>query len=171
MRPRKFDPKKSGPKKSGPRNSGPRNSSPRKFSPSRLLLALIVGGVCIGALFSAVTAVSAWREAAAPHVGDLIAFNATGVPMRGKQIEVKTRTQAYCVLDLGTLRSTGGSFSIEAVRETEGFEAHWAGPRTTVGPGDCGVSAELLLSAQQIRLLSITSQTAASGIYPGDNRT
>jgi hypothetical protein len=166
MRRRKF-----GPKKSDPRKSGPRKPGPRKFSLSRLVPALIVGGVCIGALFSAVTAVSAWREAAAPHVGDLIAFNATGVPMRGKQMAVKTRTHAYCVLDLGTLRSTGGSFSIEAVRETEGFEAHWAGPRTTLGPGDCGVSAELLLSAQQIRLLNITSQTAAPGIYPGDNRT
>ena len=142
---------------------------PKKLNLTRLLPALIVFAVCIGALFSAVEAVSAWREASAPHIGDLITFNATGVPMRGKQIDVKTRTHSHCILDLGTLRASGGSFSVEAAGEAQRFDVHWAGPRTMAGLGDCGPSAELVLTEQQIRLLTITSMSA--GIYPGDDRT
>jgi hypothetical protein len=144
---------------------------PKKPALVRLLPTLIVGAVCMGALFSAVAAVSAWKEATGPHVGDLIAFNGSGLPMRGKQLDVKTRNHAHCILDLGTLRSNGGSFSVEAARDAERFEVHWAGPHTMIGPGDCGASAELVLSAQQIRLLSVTSQSATTGIYPGDDRT
>jgi hypothetical protein len=137
----------------------------------RLLPTLLVLGICTAALFSAVGAVSAWRQSTAPHVGDLIAFNATGVPMRGKQIDVRTRTRDHCILDLGTLRSNGGSFSVEAARDAERFDVHWAGPRTTIGPGDCGTSAELILSEQQIRLLTVTSLSGTTGIYPGYDRT
>jgi hypothetical protein len=138
---------------------------------TRLIPTLIVFAVCIGALFSAVTAVSAWRQATAPHIGDLIAFNATGVPMRGKQIDVRTRSHDHCILDLGVLRGSGGSFSIEAARDAERFDVHWAGRHTTGGAGDCGASAELVLSAQQLRLLTITSQSASADVYPGDDRT
>lgn len=143
---------------------------PKKFRIFSLLPTLIVGAVCIGALFSAVSAVSAWKEASAPHVGDLIAFNATGVPMRGKQIAVSTKAHSQCILDLGILRSNGGSFSIEAAKDQQRFDVHWAGLHTTTGPGDCGPSAELVLSAQQIRLLTVTSQSPGIGIYSGDDR-
>src|SRR5262245_55427367 len=46
-----------------------------KWSVLRLLPTLVLGGICITAVFSGAAAVSEWRAASAPHVGDMIAFH------------------------------------------------------------------------------------------------
>ena len=108
-------------------------------------------------LLSGASAVSAWREASAPHVGDMIAFHPSGWTNAGKRLTVLTQAGKACLLELGTLRRSGGSFIIEGPASDGGFVVHWAGPRTSRGKDDCGASADVILDAQQLELLSVAA--------------
>jgi hypothetical protein len=98
-----------------------------------------------------------------PKVGDFLVF-AAGDP-RGDdgniRIAVHRSGQSGCVLDLGTIRQTGGSLVVEArvLRPVPGFRLHWAGERTSSAGDDCGNSADLFLGNGDLGSLA----TAAGG--------
>jgi hypothetical protein len=133
-----------------------------KLSALRLLPTLILGGICITAVFSGAAALSAWRAASAPHVGDMIAFHPTRATSAGKRLTVLTRAGSTCALELGTLQGSGGSFIVERPAPGDRFIVHWAGQRTSRGNEDCGPSADVLLDAQQLGMLG-TAALASGG--------
>jgi hypothetical protein len=128
-----------------------------KRSVLRLVPTLILGGICITAALSGASAVSAWREAAAPHVGDMIAFHPNGSTAVGKQLTVLTKAGTACALEMGTLQGSGGSFIIERPAPGGRFLVHWAGQRTSRGNADCGSSADVILDAQQLDMLGVAA--------------
>jgi hypothetical protein len=124
-----------------------------KRSVLSLLPSLILGGIFVTAALSGASAVSAWREAAAPHVGDMIAFHPNGSTTAGKRLTVLTKAGTTCMLETGTLQGSGGSFIIERPAPGNRFLVHWAGQRTSRGNADCGSSADVILDAQQLDIL------------------
>ncbi len=123
----------------------------------RLLAPAIGVGVCFTVMLTGMSAFSAWREASAPHVGDMIAFRPSGTEGAGKRINVRTAAGRPCVLALGTLRGVGGSFIVESPAPADRYVVHWAGERTSRGSTDCGVSADIVLDARQLEALGIAA--------------
>jgi len=138
-----------------------------KRSVLRLLPTLAMGGICVTFAFSCVQAMSAWREASAPHIGDMIAFHPAGGTGAGKRLIVQTRSGTVCGLELGTLQASGGSFVVERPVPGERFIVHWAGQRTSRGKGDCGSSADVLLNAKQLDMLGVAALASAGHPDPG----
>jgi len=92
-----------------------------------------------------------------PRIGDIIAFEATPkvTPGSGQRIVVHRPGAFGCVLDLATIRQTGGSLVIEAQMAPEGssYRLHWAGERTTADSGNCGASADLIVGWRDLEVL------------------
>ncbi len=128
-----------------------------KLSVFRLLPGVIGVSVCAAVMFSGVAAVSAWREASAPHVGDMIAFQAGGSASGVRRLTVSTKAGHACQLELGTLRASGGSFIVEGPATDGRFLVHWAGQRTSQGPANCGASADIVMDARQLEVLGIAA--------------
>jgi hypothetical protein len=134
----------------------------RKLKASRVLMPAVTGGICMIMLMSAMNAVADWRNAS-PAVGDLIAF--APQPAFGSSepevMSVKSLPNAVCVLDTGVLRRSGGSFMIQSRIDAEDgvVIAHWAGPRTSEGPDDCGNGSELVLDREQLSRLASAAET------------
>lgn len=123
----------------------------------RLLPSFAVAGVAVAAALSGASALSAWRDAAAPHIGDMISFRAGGTGQPGKRVTVVRQKGGTCVLDLGVLHGSGGSFIVEGPAPDERFLLHWAGPRTERGAANCGASAEIILTVRQIEVLGVAA--------------
>jgi hypothetical protein len=98
-----------------------------------------------------------------PEVGDLVTFNpARPAPLdNGTRLTAARSRQTSCVLDLPTIQQSGGSLVIEqrGIGPGQSYRAHWAGPRTSEDPSDCGPEADLTLSQFDIDTLA----TAAGG--------
>ena len=129
-----------------------------------------VGGVLLGvaaiALAGMVGTIGLLREVGelGPKVGDIVSFD----PVRNLSRDMKAliaatpadeRTEATCVLDARAIHATGGSLVIEAkeLGKPRGYRVHWAGPRTSDGGKDCGMSAELLLGQDDIEILAMAA--------------
>jgi hypothetical protein len=123
----------------------------------RLLPPVIVIAVTVTVMLTGAAAFSAWREASAPQVGDMIAFRPSGTEVPGKQLSVRTADGRACVLAVGTLRRVGGSFIVESPAQDDHFVVHWAGERTSVGGTNCGSSADIILDARQLELLGVAA--------------
>ncbi len=103
-------------------------------------------------------------------VGDIIAFepSADAAPYTDSRIVVHRAGQFGCVLDLATIRQSGGSLVIESRLTGEGsnYRLHWAGQRTTADSGDCGHSADLIVDRSDLDSLAL----AAGGYGVGRKR-
>jgi hypothetical protein len=124
----------------------------------RAMLPVLLGAVF---LLTAETAMDALTDLAraTPRVGDILAFTPSpAVPAEQNPRFVVHRSDASgCVLDLDAMRQTGGSLVVESELATEenGFRVHWAGERTTTGAGNCGTSADLIVNARELKILSL----------------
>nr|WP_294518032.1 hypothetical protein [uncultured Rhodopila sp.] len=100
---------------------------------------------------------------AIPQVGDIVVFAPANTRDDDSKIRIAVHRpgQPGCVLDLGTIRQTGGSLVVEArlSRPIPGFRLHWAGERTSVENDDCGSSADLFVGKGDLGSLV----TAAGG--------
>ncbi|HVY16365.1 MAG TPA: hypothetical protein VHB27_14160 [Rhodopila sp.] len=128
-----------------------------KKSLARLLPSLIVVAVAVATLASGMSALSAWRAASAPQIGDMISFRPGVSGSPGLRLDVARRQGGTCVLDLGMLSGSGGSFIVEGPAPDGRYLVHWAGPRTSQGASNCGASAEIVLDARQVELLGIAA--------------
>lgn len=107
-------------------------------------------------------------DALSPQTGDVITFVpppsgiVTGqasltVPLVGQSLA------AFCALDPGVMRQSGGSLMVEAVANDAArrYRVHWAGARTSDSPADCGRAADLLLTPNDFAVLSFAATAPA----------
>ncbi|HVY13764.1 MAG TPA: hypothetical protein VHB27_00950 [Rhodopila sp.] len=127
---------------------------------SQLSNGLTVGGA---ALVAALLVAGAGKVARDPvSVGDIITFEpdpgaiTTVSTLPSGRIAAHRPDQYGCILDLDTLRRFGGSLVTEARLASEGqsYRLHWAGERTAPDSGDCGSSADLILSRRDLNRLA-----------------
>jgi hypothetical protein len=109
------------------------------------------------------------RQAAefGPSVGDIIVFD----PARAVGFESEARLTVgrsnggNCVLDLGTVRRSGGSLVLEqrGAAPDRLYRGHWAGGRTSDDrQTDCGTATDLVLTPSDMGALA----ASAGGIGP-----
>jgi hypothetical protein len=97
-----------------------------------------------------------------PDVGEIVTFDPGDGPKHWEQPGIPARRALAaaanngCVLMPSVIASGGGSFVIEAKQLAlpPVFVVHWSGPRTDDGARDCGRSADLTLSLNQLRALA-----------------
>lgn len=127
---------------------------------ARLLLPALLGATAGMTAASVVNLVSSAVMDNA-KVGDIIAFEPSHdiPPDVEARVAVHRLAQFGCVLDLNTIRHTGGSLVIEARLSGEGdsFRLHWAGERTTTDSGDCGQNADLIVDHADLDNLALAA--------------
>jgi hypothetical protein len=108
-----------------------------------------------------------------PKVGDIVAFKPGSEDTDMWQITVPAASVsatglplAECSLDPNVMATNGGSLVVERVEEEPSlrYRIHWAGSATTKTSGDCGSSANLMLSRIDLQRLA----NAAGGFGVGD---
>lgn len=123
---------------------------------------LVTGIVGVLAVPVAVNLPSWMGTAVVPSVGEIARFTpAAASDGIGRAVEPSVRTNAgrACVLDSDAMASGGGSLLVAAqAAGGRDYTVHWAGARTSYGAGDCGRSAELVLSRH-----SLVALMAAAG--------
>jgi hypothetical protein len=129
-------------------------------------MATAVYGMIAGALTVLVIIAASLRVAQvmSPRTGDMIVFDpAKAVVMNGHAevaaLPVGATAATRCLLDPRIMQRFGGSFVVESATLRPGFSyrVHWAGTHTSTAPTDCGNSADLLLTADGLTLLSIAA--------------
>jgi hypothetical protein len=92
-------------------------------------------------------------------VGDILAFTATpeAPALETSRFIVQRLDASGCVLDFNAIRRSGGSLVVESEVDAAkpGFRVHWAGERTTAGAGNCGDNADLIVSAQELKMMAL----------------
>jgi hypothetical protein len=133
---------------------------------SRALVPPVVGAVCVLGLVTTVNVVSKLTH----HLGDIVAFTASKRIPAGEstRLLVHRQNQYGCVLDLNTLRRSGGSLIVENQLGTgRTFRVHWAGPHSSAGTADCGAQADLIVEKHDLDILAL----AAGGYGVGRHHT
>ncbi|WP_428493446.1 hypothetical protein [Rhodopila sp.] len=115
---------------------------------------------CLLAVAVAVNAVVALAFAA-PRVGDIVAFAPSAAMASGDdtRLVAHRRGRADCILDVGVLRRSGGSLVVDAQLFGDGddFRIHWAGPRTSDDPRNCGGDVDLIVGQRELNLLALAA--------------
>lgn len=133
--------------------------------PALLAVAIMVTG-CMTTL--AVLQLDAFR----PGLGDIVAFEPTtaGTDLWQLAIEANRVSPAgspavECALDPNVMAEKGGSLIVEGRQDkpTLLYRVHWAGSATARLRGDCGDSADLLVSRTDLQRLA----NAAGGFGTG----
>jgi hypothetical protein len=99
-----------------------------------------------------------------PKVGDIVAFD----PMDRMSRDMRARIAAIpaddrpgvaCVLDVRAMHAAGGSVVIEArePRSTFAYRVHWSGDHSSNDGADCGRSADLMVSLEDIETLAMAA--------------
>lgn len=107
-----------------------------------------------------------------PAVGDIVSFDVAAAGFDQAPVTVSRADAAIgehsCVLRPRTLVNGGGSLVIEGreLGQRGAFRVHWAGPRTSPGGEDCGRSAELLVSPNDL----VTLAASAGGFGVGHKK-
>lgn len=130
-------------------------------SMARTLLPVAVGAGCMIVLLCIVNGIAATTKTA-PASGDIVSFQPTSVMPAGNDVRIAVRRaggQPDCMLDLGTLRHTGGSLVVESevTPAADAFQVQWAGERTTTDADDCGGNATLILRARDLNMLALSA--------------
>ncbi len=128
------------------------------LGPFTILLYVIAFTLCLTACllrFSQMSQVG-------PDVGAIVMFDPAEGPKYWEQPGILVRFAASpaperaCVLMPSVISATGGSFVIEAKHLTHPpvFVVHWSGRRTDRGARDCGRSADLVVTLNELRMLA-----------------
>ncbi len=99
-----------------------------------------------------------------PSVGDIVSFD----PLDSMSRDIHARLAAMpadgkpgvaCVLDVGAMHAGGGSVVIESrqLGTDLGYRVHWAGAQSSGDAADCGASADLLVSMEDIEVLAMAA--------------
>jgi hypothetical protein len=108
-----------------------------------------------------------------PKVGDIVAFKPGSEDTDMWQITIPATAVsaigsplAECSLDPNVMEANGGSLVVEGVEDKPAlqYRVHWAGSATAKINGDCGQSANLVLSRTDLQRLA----NAAGGFGVGD---
>jgi hypothetical protein len=125
-------------------------------------------GCVVGALLaSSVAVVSAARTLElGPKVGDILVFR-PGLQISAdwdfSAVTTGDQLPVSCTLKPVVMGSGGGSLVVEErLDHPRAFRVHWAGGRTTAGGGDCGATADLIVSGPDLQLL--TNAVGGAGV-------
>ncbi len=99
-----------------------------------------------------------------PAVGDIVSFD----PLDSMSRDMHARLTAMpadgkpgvaCVLDVRAMHASGGSVVIESRQPGTdlGYRVHWAGAQSSGDAANCGTSADLLLSIEDIEVLAMAA--------------
>ena len=99
-----------------------------------------------------------------PKVGDIVAFDPLDPISRDMHARLPAmvagdKPGVACVLDVRAMHTNGGSVIIEA-REPQpsfGYRVHWAGARSSDDGTDCGSSADLFVSLEDVQTLAMAA--------------
>ncbi|HUB48934.1 MAG TPA: hypothetical protein VMB73_28495 [Acetobacteraceae bacterium] len=142
------------------------------------LSSTLVGAVAMAlAIIVIVGASLRLADALSPGTGDMINFvpPETGVVTGQASLIVARVGQvpvAFCALDPGVMRQSGGSLVIEAVASNAArrYRVHWAGVRTSESAADCGPAADLVLTPNDFAMLSFAATAPAETVAAHYNR-
>jgi hypothetical protein len=140
--------------KSNPSEAAPRATTVLTFIAMTVTCVGIVIGMCIRL-----------AQAFEPSVGDMAEFvpgkPVADVPAVDVHVRAAGRT---CLLSSDVMAKGGGSLLIVArgTGMAPDYVVHWAGQRTSLGPNDCGASADLTISKQD--LLSLAGIAGGFGV-------
>lgn len=139
-----------------------------RAGPRRLTALLAPAALAVGSAGIALAAALAAGAHPRSMVGDIIRFEPAQLPagVPEERIVVHRAGQFGCVLDLRTIRRDGGSLVVESQLADGGrsFRLHWAGGRTTIDSGDCGVGADLIVDRRDLARLT---RAAGNGLISG----
>jgi hypothetical protein len=127
----------------------------------------LLGGVVGVVLASSVAVVSAARAIdIGPKVGDILVFR-PGARMAADWEFAVAKSAGQlgltCTIQPDVMTSRGGSLVVEQrLAAPRAYRVHWAGARTSNGASDCGSSADLVLSALDLQLL--TNAVGGAGV-------
>jgi hypothetical protein len=108
-----------------------------------------------------------------PKVGDIVAFRPGSqdgdlwqVAIRATLVSSAASPSTECLLDPNVMAEKGGSLVVEGLQATPApmYRIHWAGSVTAKTAGDCGESANLLVSRTDLQRLA----NAAGGFGIGE---
>jgi hypothetical protein len=126
----------------------------------RIMGPAIFGIATMLAAAGAINVVSIMAQSG-PTVGDIIAFDTRrDAPLENNARLLVHRPDQYaCVLDLNTIRQSGGSLVVEARMpgESRAFQLHWAGDRTSSDTADCGRMADLIVDHRDMDAIAMAA--------------
>jgi hypothetical protein len=99
-----------------------------------------------------------------PKVGDIVAFDPLASMSRDMRaslpaVSASGQPGVACVMDVQTIHANGGSVIIEArePRAAFGYRVHWAGARSSDDGTNCGSTADLFMSVEDIEVLAMAA--------------
>ncbi len=142
------------------RNSSP-NGTPERTSLAAWLPVLAAMAIMVTGCLS--TFLVLQLDEFRPKVGDIVAFKPGSADVDMWQMTIPATlvsTQgsplAACSLDPNVMADKGGSLIVEGLEDTPAVEyrVHWAGSETNQTTGNCGKSADLLVSRTDLQRLA-----------------
>lgn len=148
------------------RGSTPQSTPVGAWLPVLAAMAIMITG-CLSTFL--VLQLDAFR----PKVGDIVAFKPGSqdtdmwqMAIPGTLVSAMGSPLAECSLDPNVMAENGGSLVVEGLQDRPSlqYRIHWAGSATAKAAGDCGNSANLLVSRTDLQRLA----NAAGGFGVGD---
>ncbi|MDR3532785.1 MAG: hypothetical protein P4L90_19805 [Rhodopila sp.] len=148
------------------RNTTPQQSSLAAWLPVMAAMAIMVIG-CLSTFL--VLQLDEFR----PKVGDIVVFKAGSqdadmwqMTIPATSVSATGAPLAACALDPNVMATDGGSLIVEGRQEEPSlqYRVHWAGAETARADGNCGASANLLVSRTDLQRLA----NSAGGFGVGD---
>lgn len=148
------------------RNTTPHGTSLAAWLPVLAAMAIMVTG-CLSTFL--VLQLDEFR----PKVGDIVAFRPASqdtdmwqMTIPATILSMKGSPVSDCTLDPNVMADAGGSLIVEGRQEDPSlqYRVHWAGSKTAATSGNCGGSADLLVSRTDLQRLA----NAAGGFGVGD---
>jgi len=153
-----------------PRNGGPNGTSERPPLAAWLPVLAALGIMVTGCLS---TFLILQLDEFRPRVGDIVAFKPGSGDTDMWQMTIPARrvstvglSRAACTLDPNVMADKGGSLVVEGREDAPSiqYQVHWAGSQTAQTAGNCGASADLLVSRIDLQRLA----NAAGGFGVAD---
>jgi hypothetical protein len=148
------------------RNTTPNGTSLAAWLPVLAAMAIMVTG-CLSTFL--ILQLDEFR----PKVGDIVVFR-PGSPdsdmwqmsIPATSVSAMSEPVAECSLDPNVMAASGGSLVVEGLQNDPSlrYRLHWAGSETARAGGNCGLSADLLVSRTDLQRLA----NAAGGFGIGD---
>ncbi len=154
------------PSRNGAPKGTPEGTSLAAWLPVLAAMAIMVTG-CLSTFL--VLQLDAFR----PKVGDIVAFKPASEDTDMWQMSIPATLVsamgsplADCALDPNVMADKGGSLVVEGLLDQSSlqYRVHWAGSETARPTGNCGGSADLLVSRTDLQRLA----NAAGGFGVGD---
>jgi hypothetical protein len=135
-----------------------RDPSSRDSVGGQLRTVLIASAIAMVLAGGAAVMAAASATDFAPKVGDILVFRTNSHPPADWEftaVGASDDLPVNCKLRPVVMARAGGSLVVEQrSKDARLYHVHWAGSRTSEASTDCGPAADLLLSVEDLQLLS-----------------